>query len=288
MNLTEAPYSSYTRAPQSFVSAEGAAPILVWKSDATAGISQDAQSGESHWVAHGCASCHGLDGTGGVGLNLLGKTAADIEDRVRSGPKGMPAFDPLDVPDDHIAALVDYVDALTKANPGAVPTPTATPRPAPGAVATAPPTPPVATSTPIPSQTAAPIPPAGAPATSSGTAVPATPVPAVTPATPTPTAEPTEAPTVPASDGAGDDLVAQGKKLYTETAGVSGQGCAYCHGLDGKGAGEGASNAPDIRGFSRSKVRSAMTNVLDMRDIKLSAEEIEAIVEYLKLLDEQS
>lgn len=81
------------------------------------------------------------------------------------------------------------------------------------------------------------------------------------------------------------DLLAQGKLLYEKQAG--GVGCAYCHGLDGKGGGTSGVNAPPNRGKTEADVRQALLVVRDMSFIKLTDPEINAVVAYLKYLNEQ-
>ena len=245
MNLTEESFTDYTRSVQTFVSPEGAAPIGVWRrtecgaqvavSSVTeaAGTTQDLYSCDderiTEWVAHGCASCHGLLGAGSsVGPNLLATTVEDIRDIVRFGPSGMPAFGPMDLTDEHVTLLVEYLLEKRIANPESVPTPTPTPMP---------------------------------------TATPVT----VTTVGPTPT---------PSADSQDSDSLALGRLVYEDTTGDV--GCAYCHGLDGMGEGTGAGqSAPDIRGASRSDVRQALRGATDMDDIKLSSDELMAVIAYL-------
>lgn len=113
------------------------------------------------------------------------------------------------------------------------------------------------------------------------------------PPTPTPTPAPTPVPTVsptatadpvstPAVVETVNDLFVLGKLVYEETAGIN--GCAECHGLNGKGQGSKGLDAPDIRGASRSEVREALRGAFDMSDIKLTSEELAAVIEYLKFL----
>jgi len=260
LNLTDVPYSNYTRSPQSLVSPEGFAPIGVWRAprcggetssvsdpqsitliqDLLSGLAGDTDSSScddpalTEWVVHGCANCHGLKGLGGVaGSNVLAATLDDILDNVRFGPTGMPAFDALDLTDEHIALLADYVEEMRVANPESVPKPTIAPVPT------------------------------------------ATPEPQVPVATPSPTP----------ADSSGSDLLTQGKLLYEVTSGT--EGCAYCHGLDGRGVGTSGETAPDIRGTSISQTRQAIRGTLEMKDIKLSKEELAAVAAYLQFLYEQ-
>lgn len=236
MNLTEEPLEDFTRTIQAFVSPEGSAPILVWQLAECDGDDEScAEDPAAEWVARGCANCHGLDGAGGrVGPNVLLATVDDIRDNTRFGPGGMPAFDPVDLSDEHIALIGEYVEAVRIANPGLVPTPT-------------------------------PVPP-----------------------TPTPTAVATVEPgSTPPTNLPSNEIIVLGKLLYEETAGI--EGCAACHGIDGRGQGTvSGQTAPNIRGMTRSQVRQALGDVLDMSDIELSSEELMAIVAYLQYLNTQS
>lgn len=250
LNLTEEPVDDYTRSVQTFVSAEGAAPLAVWQRagcDGPATVSLP--SGDEgvdipacgddpavEWVAHGCAACHGLQGAGGVvGPDVQEVIVEEFSERVRFGANGMPAFGLLDLSDEHIALLSDYLQERWVSNfpDGIPPTPTPTPTP-----------------TPSP-----------------------TPVPTVAPVTTVePVATPSAAPPV-------SDRFALGKLVFEETAGAS--GCAECHGLDGKGI----ESAPDVRGATRSQVREALRGAFDMNDIKLTSEELAAVIEYLRSLN---
>lgn len=115
---------------------------------------------------------------------------------------------------------------------------------------------------------------------------------------PTPTATPTpiatvvaQAPTPPAGSS-NSELLAQGKLIFEKTAG--GVGCAYCHGLDGKGNGPAGVGAPPNRGKTEEQLRhlleggeTASGNPPMMSFIKLTDEEITAVVAYLQWLDTQ-
>lgn len=242
LNLTEEPISGYTRTAQSIVSPEGTAPISVWRAaaecDGNAVTEQDVTPcgdlENVEWVVHGCASCHGLQGTGGVGPNLLLMTLDDLLEQTRFGPVGMPVFDPLELSDEHIAFISAYLEEMKLANPDAIPTPTPTPTPRPVTTATA-------------------------------------------------TVGPDATPEAGLPDS---DALVLGRLVFEETAGDV--GCAYCHGLDGRGQGEGGEDAPNIRGASRSEVRQALKGAFDMSDIKLSSEELAAVIEYLQYLIKQS
>lgn len=94
---------------------------------------------------------------------------------------------------------------------------------------------------------------------------------------------PTAVVSLPASPVSSGDSLAKGKLIYEKTAG--GVGCASCHGLDGKG--NKTVGAPDNRGATEEKVRAALINAAMMNFIKLTDEEITAVVEYLHWLATQ-
>lgn len=126
------------------------------------------------------------------------------------------------------------------------------------------PTPPQATATAEPTVAPTSTPPAGA----------------VLPATP-------QTSTQPAGSSQSDPL-ALGKLVFEKTAG--GVGCAYCHGLDGKGGGISTpgGEAPDIRGAKEAQLRAALAGGVPlMTFIKLSEEELEAVTAYVQYLNEQ-
>ena len=117
--------------------------------------------------------------------------------------------------------------------------------------------------------------PAAAPA---ATATPRPAVNAATPANPQPANQPANAPST--------DLLAKGKLIFEKTAG--GVGCAYCHGLDGKGNGTAGVGAPPNRGAAEAKVRAALSGGVPLMSfIKLTEDEITAVVAYLQYLNDQ-
>lgn len=116
---------------------------------------------------------------------------------------------------------------------------------------------------------------------SAGSAAPASSAPAAN----TAPATNTQPATQPGSQAGGDEVLAKGKLIFDKTAG--GTGCAYCHGFDGKGAGPSGLNAPANRGKSETAVRDALKNAQMMSFIKLTDEEITAVVAYLQYLNEQ-
>ncbi|MBI4498328.1 MAG: cytochrome c [Chloroflexi bacterium] len=99
---------------------------------------------------------------------------------------------------------------------------------------------------------------------------------AAQPANPQPATQPAKT--------AANDLLAPGKLIFEKTAG--GVGCAFCHGLDGKGTGPAGVNAADIRGATESQVRGALQGgVAMMSAVKLDDDEITAVVAYLQTLN---
>ena len=80
-----------------------------------------------------------------------------------------------------------------------------------------------------------------------------------------------------------DDALAKGKVIYEETAG--GVGCAYCHGLQGKGDGTAGLDAPAIIGLPESTIRASLAGAYPVMDfIELSEDELSAVVLYLQYL----
>ncbi|MBI4329580.1 MAG: cytochrome c [Chloroflexi bacterium] len=123
-------------------------------------------------------------------------------------------------------------------------------------------------------------------ATTPATVVTAPPTTTATVAVAGPTATGAPAPTSSPTVQSGSALLAQGKLLYEKTAG--GLGCAYCHGLDGRGKGPAAMTAADIRGKDEGYVRRAIqSGVPIMAFIKLSDDEITAVAAYLQYLVDQ-
>jgi len=83
-------------------------------------------------------------------------------------------------------------------------------------------------------------------------------------------------------DGPSEDVLALGEFIYVE--GFAVEGCQECHGLDLNGSSQG----PSIIGASRSSIARALKGVPDMEvDNPLTAEEIQAVYEYIRLLTSQ-
>lgn len=82
--------------------------------------------------------------------------------------------------------------------------------------------------------------------------------------------------------GQDGDLTA-GRRIYLETAG--GVGCAYCHGVDGRGEGTAGLDAPNIVGAQMSAIRSSLAGgVPIMGFIKLNERELAAVAAYVRQL----
>lgn len=148
LNLVEEPVDDYTRSVQTFVSEEGSAPNSVWqRADCEGTVTKDLPAGYDgvdlpacdddpivEWVAHGCAGCHGLDGSGGVvGPDVQEVILDEFSDTVRFGPSGMPAFALSDLSDEHLGLIREFLEDRWVSNfpSGIPPTPTPTPEPTP-------------------------------------------------------------------------------------------------------------------------------------------------------------
>jgi mono/diheme cytochrome c family protein len=80
-------------------------------------------------------------------------------------------------------------------------------------------------------------------------------------------------------DADDDEVLKLGKLIFDVTGG--GKGCAECHAFDAQGTKDG----PNIIGSSKSAISGAMGGgVVDMEDIKLTPDELEAVYRYLSTL----
>ena len=71
--------------------------------------------GKQLFIANNCASCHGLDGEGGiVGPFILGKKAEELRTVTNIGPKGMPAYAPDALSNEDLAAIAAYLSIISK------------------------------------------------------------------------------------------------------------------------------------------------------------------------------
>ncbi len=77
--------------------------------------SDPVQLGQQLFVTKGCASCHGLDGRGGViGPSIVGTKADKLRSRTTAGPQGMPAYAPGALTDQDLAAIAAFLNATGK------------------------------------------------------------------------------------------------------------------------------------------------------------------------------
>lgn len=79
-----------------------------------------------------------------------------------------------------------------------------------------------------------------------------------------------------------DEELARGRAIFEFEAGSEGEGCAGCHASDGAGTTEG----PGILGASKWGISDALERVVEMEDIVLSPEDLEAVYRYLVFLSE--
>lgn len=125
-------------------------------------------------------------------------------------------------------------------------------------------------------------------APAAATLPPSAPAAATLPPVSTPSS--TSTPPVPSAGAAGGttDLVAQGKVVFT-TIGPSGKGCQECHGANARGStATDGTTSPSIVGTTEVKLRNALAgSAALMTNLKLSDQQIEAVLAYLKYLDQQ-
>lgn len=77
--------------------------------------SDPVQLGKQLFVTEGCASCHGLDGRGGViGPSIVGTKAEKLRVETLVGPKGMPPYSTGALTDQDLAAIAAYLAAMGK------------------------------------------------------------------------------------------------------------------------------------------------------------------------------
>ena len=72
------------------------------------------EKGKALLVGRGCASCHGLKGTGGVVAPPIIPDVDIVRQNVRLGPGAMPVFSPQDLTDADITAIVAYLKSVAK------------------------------------------------------------------------------------------------------------------------------------------------------------------------------
>ncbi len=111
-NLNKAFDPGYTRTDQSVVDT----PIpFMGGMLAVTPASDPVEQGKQLFIANECASCHGLDGRGGIiGPSIVGTKADKLRSKTLAGPKGMPAYAPDALSDTDLAAIAAYLDAMSK------------------------------------------------------------------------------------------------------------------------------------------------------------------------------
>ncbi len=115
-NLAPGVEVDYHRTPQTIV---GAAPSPFHGPGLAAGMTaaDQIQRGRELIVANQCATCHGLDGRGGlVNKPIVGFSAAELRDRTSKGPGEMPSFGTT-LSDDDLAAIAAYLDSMKTSPP---------------------------------------------------------------------------------------------------------------------------------------------------------------------------
>ena len=70
------------------------------------------EDGRALFFRYGCASCHGLRGQGGaVGKDLSGASAEEISEKVRQGPKTMPAYESGTLSESDLEKLIVFLES---------------------------------------------------------------------------------------------------------------------------------------------------------------------------------
>ena len=102
----------YTRTDQIV----GGAPIPFGAGRLTVPPASDQiQLGKQLFIADSCATCHGLDGSGGiVGPSILAATEKKLRTVTRVGPKGMPAYADGTLGDADLDAIAAYLNSTGK------------------------------------------------------------------------------------------------------------------------------------------------------------------------------
>ena len=102
----------YTRTDQTVVGA----PIPFGNGRLAIPLADDQiELGKQLFVADNCASCHRLEGRGGVvGPSILGTTTKKLRTTTHIGPKGMPAYKDGALSDADLNAIAAYLDSISK------------------------------------------------------------------------------------------------------------------------------------------------------------------------------
>lgn len=246
----------YTRTELTYLGETTEAPIGWEPSD----LARSSADDHAIYIGYGCASCHGIYGTGtNVGPSVTGSTERRIGNMLSKGPKGMPAYEEAHFVGDDLDSITAFLSGLIEATPTPEPVLrlTATPYPLP-----------TATAAPTVAPTATPVP--------VDTPVPGAPTP--TPAPPTPTPEPTA---TPAPVDTAHLNAAQ--TLFFDV------GCDICHGELAEGGSDGPAledlTADEIREYVRDPQRPASSKYSEGMDpytlSDLSDEELDEIIFFL-------
>ena len=111
-NLNAGFDSRYTRTQQMVV---GAPVPFAGGMLAVSPASDPVQLGKQLFVSEDCATCHGLDGRGGVvGPSIVGIKADKLRVKTNVGPKGMLPYAPGALTDQDLAAIAAYLDTMNK------------------------------------------------------------------------------------------------------------------------------------------------------------------------------
>ncbi len=102
----------YTRTVQMLVGA----PVPMAGSEPVSPATNDPVArGRQLFASEGCASCHGLDGRGGViGPSIVGTKAEKLRVETLVGPKGMPPYAQGAINDQDLAAIAAFLAAAGK------------------------------------------------------------------------------------------------------------------------------------------------------------------------------
>lgn len=118
-NLWETAHESYGRTPSSVVGEEtGDVELLLDESSLPPGKPLPLARGRFVYLSRGCATCHGLDASGGpVGPSLAGIAPEVVERMVREGRGGMPLYSENHLQPGDLAHLASYLQGLPVARP---------------------------------------------------------------------------------------------------------------------------------------------------------------------------
>lgn len=98
-------HPAFVGAPMPFPGAALAVPLA----------SDQVGLGKQLFAAEGCASCHGLDGRGGVvGPSILDTSAKKLRSVTNIGLQGMPAYATGALSDDQLAAIEAFLASTNK------------------------------------------------------------------------------------------------------------------------------------------------------------------------------